>query len=144
MDLVAILSPLAPIQYFQSAGKQRSALEYGSAFSRATLAPTPASEIVYISGTAAIDEKGATTHLNDAAGQIKDTIDNVKTIMSQTACPKSQVVQAIAYCKDILVEQAFNQIKHELPWPWITVVCDICRDDLLFEIEAAVLSSTRN
>lgn len=144
MDLVAILKPPDSIDYIHTSDKQQSAFEYGSAFSRATRVPSPASQVVYISGTAAIDAKGATTYLNNPDGQIKDTIDNVKAVMRQMDCLENQVLQAVAYCKDMTIEQAFNQVRHELPWPWITIICDICRDDLLFEIEAVVESSPRH
>ena len=49
------------------------------------------------------------------------------------------VVQVIAYCKTTQVEKIFNVLKDALPWPWVTVICDICRDDLLFEIEATAM-----
>lgn len=141
MDLAAILTPPASIQCIHTSDKQQSAFEYGSAFSRATRALSPSSEVVYISGTAAIDEKGATTHLNNPEGQIKDTIENIRAVMKQMDCIDNQVVQAVAYCKDTQVKQIFNQIKHKLKWPWITVICDICRDNLLFEAEVTIQSN---
>jgi len=54
-------------------------------------------------------------------------------------CIDEDVVQVIAYCKTTEVERVFNSLKGTLPWPWITVICDICRDDLLFEIEATAM-----
>ena len=36
-------------------------------------------------------------------------------------------------------ENIVNYIPNNLSWPWITVICDICRDDLLFEIEATAM-----
>jgi len=139
MDLVATLEPAASIRYIQAAGQQQSAFDYGSAFSRATRAVAPASEIVYISGTASIDAEGTTTHVADAPGQIKATIDNVRAVMEQMHCPEDKLVQVTAYCKNTQVERVFNHYKHQMQWPWLTVICDICRDDLLFEIEAAAI-----
>lgn len=37
------------------------------------------------------------------------------------------------------IEKVFNAYKDTLAWPWITVICDICRADLLFEIEATAM-----
>lgn len=48
-------------------------------------------------------------------------------------------MQAIAYCKTNEEEQLFNTVKDNLPWPWITMICDICRPELLFEIEATAM-----
>ncbi len=137
MDMVAVLEPAGSVRYSQAAGQQQSAFKYGSAFSRATRAVTPSSEIVYISGTASIDAEGITTNIGDIPGQIKATINNVRAVMEQMHCPEEKLVQVIAYCKNRDVERVFENAKQQMQWPWVTVICDICRDDLLFEIEAA-------
>jgi len=139
MDLVAVLEPTNCTKYLQAGGKQQSALDYGSAFSRASKTDTPAGQTVYVSGTASIDEDGATTNIDDAEGQIKDTIENVRAVLSDMHCIDEDVVQVMAYCKTTEVERIFNSFRDTLPWPWITIICDICRDDLLFEIEATAM-----
>jgi len=139
MDLTAVLEPADSTQYLQAAGKQQCAMEYGSAFSRASKAITPAGHTVFVSGTASIDTDGQTTHIGDAAGQIKTTIENVRAVLADMNCGDDDVVHVIAYCKTTEVEKVFNAYKNTLAWPWITVICDICRHDLLFEIEAAAM-----
>ena len=136
MDLAAVLEPANSNEYIQVVGKQQCASEYGSAFSRAAKAITPAAETVFISGTASIDEKGATTNIDDAVGQVKTTIVNVQAVLRDLNCRDEDVVQVMAYCKTTEVEEVFNSLKDQLPWPWVSMVCDVCRDDLLFEIEA--------
>ena len=143
MDLTVVLKPSDSIQFFPVAGKQQCALEYGSAFSRASRAITPAGETVYVSGTASIDANGATTNINDASGQINTTIENVRAVLSDMNCSDEDVVQVIAYCKTTEVEEIFNTCKDNLPWPWLTVICDICRHDLLFEMEATAMPRKR-
>ena len=49
------------------------------------------------------------------------------------------VVQVIAYCKTTEIGKVFDAIKGDFSWPWITVICDVCRPDLLFEIEATAM-----
>lgn len=137
MDLVAVLEPADSVQYLPAVGKQHCALEYGSAFSRASKAATPAAETVFVSGTASIDAEGRTTNIDDPEGQINSTIENVRAVLKDMNCADSDVVQAVAYCKTTDVEKIFNSLKGTLPWPWLTAICDICRPDLLFEIEAA-------
>jgi len=139
MDLVAILEPADCTEYLQVTGKQHCALNYGSAFSRASKATTPAGQTVYVSGTASIDAGGATTNIDDAAGQINATIENVRAVLTEMKSSEKDLVQVIAYCKTTEVEEVFKSIKANLNWPWITVICDICRHDLLFEIEAAAM-----
>ena len=139
MDLIAVLEPKNSIQYLQSTEKQGTAFEYGSAFSRACRAVTPAGQTVFISGTASIDADGATTNIDDPMGQINTTIDNVHTALKDMNCRNKDVVQVVAYCKTTDVEKIFNDIRHKFDWPWVTVICDICRPDLLFEIEATAM-----
>ncbi len=140
MDLAAVLHSRDPIQFLPAIGKQQCALEYGSAFSRACRAVTPAGETVFVSGTASIDASGATTNIGDAAGQIDATIENVRAVLRDMNVTDDDVVQVIAYCKTTEVESIFNEgFKGRLAWPWLTAVCDICRPDLLFEIEATAV-----
>jgi len=139
MDLTAVLEPHNSIQFLQAVGKQQCALEYGSAFSRASRATTPAGQTVFVSGTASIDADGATTHIGDASGQIATTIENVRAVLADMNCKDEDVVQVVAYCKTTGVEKIFNASKGPLNWPWVTAICDICRPDLLFEIEATAM-----
>lgn len=139
MDLTAVLEPADSIQFLGAVGKQQCALEYGSAFSRASRCITPAGETVFVSGTASIDASGATTNVGDALGQINTTIDNVRAVLRDMNAADGDVVQVVAYCKTTDVEKVFNSLKSKYPWPWVTVICDICRPDLLFEIEAAAM-----
>jgi len=151
MDLIAILQPRNSIKHLPAAGKQQCALEYGSAFSRASVAPTPAGQTIFVSGTASIDASGATTHIDDPLGQIKETIKNVRAVLKDTHATDADVVQAVAYCKTAEVQQIFNDLLHRsagslksaIGWPWVTVICDICRPDLLFEVEATALKAGR-
>ena len=139
MDLTAVLEPSDSTRFLQAVGKQQCALEYGSAFSRASSAVTPAGQTVFVSGTASIDADGATTNVGDASGQIEATIENVRAVLSDMQCSDDDVVQVVAYCKTTEVEQIFNSFRGTLSWPWLTAICDICRSDLLFEIEATAM-----
>jgi len=60
-------------------------------------------------------------------------------VLGDMNCGDEDVVHVIAYCKTTEVEKVFNAYKDTLAWPWITVICDICRADLLFEIEATAM-----
>jgi hypothetical protein len=52
---------------------------------------------------------------------------------------EKDLVHVIAYCKTTEVEKIFEASRKALSWPWITVICDICRPELLFEIEATAM-----
>jgi hypothetical protein len=50
------------------------------------------------------------------------------------AVPAEDMMQAFAYHH--LVAAIFaDRFQGALDWPWVTVVADVCRDDLLFEVE---------
>jgi enamine deaminase RidA (YjgF/YER057c/UK114 family) len=139
MDLTALLEPADSIQFLGAVGRQQCALEYGSAFSRASRSITPAGETVFVSGTASIDASGATTNVGDPLGQIKTTIDNVRAVLRDMKASDEDVVQIVAYCKTTEVGKAFDDLKGKYSWPWVKIICDICRPDLLFEIEATAM-----
>jgi enamine deaminase RidA (YjgF/YER057c/UK114 family) len=136
LELFAVDGPAGCIKRLAAAGKQRSAYEYGSAFARAAEAQTPAGRTVFVSGTAAIDESGATIHVGDIRAQIACTIENIIAVLRQTDATSDHVVQAIAYCKTPEVVAAFREKwAGGIDWPWVIVIGDVCREDLLFEAE---------
>jgi enamine deaminase RidA (YjgF/YER057c/UK114 family) len=139
MDLIAVLEPSGSIEYLPAAGRQHCPFKYGSAFSRAAVSLTPAAKSVFISGTACIDAEGKTAHIDDPAGQINETIQNVRSVLNDVHCKDSDVLSVIAYCKNTEVQRIFNDIKRSLSWPVVTAICDICRRDLLFELEATAV-----
>ena len=144
MDLVAVLGPGAEIEYLLAGGDQDSAYKYGSAFSRASRIRTPAGQTVYVSGTAAIDPKGVTEHVGDVEAQIEATIAHVRAVLKDMGCGDQDVVQAIVYCKTPEVERIYRQrYDQDLPWPRLIAVEDICRGDLLCEIEATACPGAR-
>ena len=140
MDLFAVVGAEDAISFLLAGGRQQPAYDYGSAFSRASRSVSPAGETIFVSGTAAIDTSGATVHVGDPAGQIEATLANVRAILDAEHCRDEDVVQAIVYCKTPEVERLFRQRWAEaMPWPQITAQADVCRDDLLFEIEATAV-----
>ncbi len=136
MDLIAIIKPAGAMGYLDVGGNQQSAYDYGSAFSRASDVKSPAGRTIFVSGTASIDDAGVTTHLDDAEGQIADTIENVRAVLRQMKCGDKDVVHSLIYCKTAEIEKIFCEKFGDLPWPKITMITDVCRDNLLFEIEA--------
>jgi enamine deaminase RidA (YjgF/YER057c/UK114 family) len=136
MDLFAVVGGDGLVKRYHAAGKQKSAYEYGSAFARAAQAKTPAGHAIFVSGTAAIDTAGATCHVGDPAGQVQMTLENVTAVLNQMGTNVRDVVQAVAYCATSEVRELFETCWADtLPWPWVVLIGDVCRDDLLFEVE---------
>jgi enamine deaminase RidA (YjgF/YER057c/UK114 family) len=135
MDLIALPGREDEIQYVEAGGDQRSAYEYGSAFSRAAVAPMPAGNTVYISGTAAIDPAGVTEDIDHIPGQVDKTVAHVQSLLRDLKSNDEHVSFALVYCKTTAVQQYFLKQHADLPWPMITMIGDVCRPELLFEIE---------
>ena len=138
MDFCASMGDGRP-RFLLAATRQGAASKYGSAFSRAAVAHTPGGRTVYVSGTAAIDAAGQTTHPDDARGQIVDTIENVRSALRDAGSSQRDVVQAIVYCKNTEVERLFRQEWADLPMPYVLAIADVCRANLLFEIEVTAM-----
>lgn len=123
---------------------QSPAPNYGSSFSRAVEVQTPDHRRVYVSGTASIDGEGRTVFLDDAAAQVKRTMQVVQAILESRDMDWSDVTRALVYFKRPEDASLFRQYleNHALPrFPAVVVENDICRDNLLFEIEVDAIKA---
>ncbi len=117
---------------------QCPALDYGSSFSRAVEIQTPTHRRLMISGTASIDIEGRTAHVGDVRKQIALTMDVVGAILESRGLSWSDAYRSIAYFKQASDAPQFEMYCREKAIPELCHVCmeaDVCRDDLLFELE---------
>lgn len=117
---------------------QCPALDYRSTFSRAVEVVRDGHLELYISGTASIEPCGKTAFLNDVPRQIDLSMQVVAAILRSRCMDWQDCRRAIGYVKDVqsgtlvldyLREQGLETL------PLTLMHADICRDDLLFEIE---------
>lgn len=123
---------------------QCSALEYGSSFSRAVEVDMPDHRRLLISGTASISPDGRTVHPGDLGGQIDLTMTVVAAILESRNMSWDDVSRATAYVKQARDAGSFKEYcaAHGLEdMPAVVTESDICRDDLLFEIEVDAITS---
>jgi len=112
---------------------------YGSSFSRAMEIVSGGSRRVLISGTASIAPGGETLWPGDTRKQIEQTMEVVAAILRSREMDFGHVVRATAYFKhrtDTGFLVKWLQDNGLQSMPYVPVHCDICRDDLLFELEA--------
>jgi enamine deaminase RidA (YjgF/YER057c/UK114 family) len=116
---------------------QCPAPKYGSAFSRAMEIESGGRRRLLVSGTASIAPDGQTVWQNDITRQVNMTMEVVEAILASRGMQFSDVTRATAYFKFPLDAAVFEawQARHRISLPAVWVHCDICRDDLLFEIE---------
>ena len=124
---------------------QCSARDYGSCFSRAVEINTPDLRRLLISGTASISPDGATEHRRDIWGQMVRTFDVVEAILSSRSMRWTDVSRATVYLKHAHDACAFDEFlaAHCLNLPLVVTRAEVCRDDLLFEIELDAVISTK-
>jgi len=117
---------------------QSSAADYGSSFSRAVELDLPDHRRLYVSGTASIDRSGKTVFLGDCRAQVKQTMEVVQAILRSRGMDWTDVTRSLAYFKkapDAFLFGAYCRDSKLPAFPAIVVENDICRDDLLYEIE---------
>jgi len=122
--------------------RQNEASEYGSAFARAMELRLGGSRLILVSGTAAIDERGATVHVGNFEAQTRVTLDAVQALLEGAGARLEDVRQATAFLKNPCDLRSFRSIAAGsglADAPLVTCVADVCREDLLFEIDATAV-----
>ncbi|MDR1497831.1 MAG: hypothetical protein LBS59_05395 [Puniceicoccales bacterium] len=117
---------------------QCPANDYKSAFSRAVEVNDTTGRHLLISGTASIELNGTTAHKDDLDAQIKLSLRVVGAILNSRNMDWGNVSRGILYFPKIEWMSRFEPCRAALGLPALPVIfahCDICRDDLLFEIE---------
>ncbi len=127
--------------------KQKSAYRYGSAFSRAMVIDDQESKYVYLSGTASINDKGETVYLDDIKKQIEMTGSVIETLTYDEGLNIRNICEGTVFLKKAEYIDDYKEYCHKnnLELPCIITVANVCRDDLLFEIDATLMGkSTRD
>lgn len=117
---------------------QCPAIKYGSSFSRAAEISRPGWSWLTVSGSSSIGPDGQSLHAGDADAQVRLTMDVVAAILSARNLDWRSVWRGAAYLKHPSVEPALDRwlkARGLNALPLTRAVCEICRDELLFEIE---------
>jgi enamine deaminase RidA (YjgF/YER057c/UK114 family) len=144
MDVFAIhRSPGSAIQIRPLYGvKQRSPFRYGSAFSRAIVVEGADNKLILVSGTASIDEQGISVFIGDPKAQIRQTLSVVSELVASEGATLQDLCEATVFIKrkeDFLIYQEIIEQMGISNLPSVCVLADVCRDELLFEIDAAFI-----
>ena len=112
---------------------------YNSTFSRAMEVSSSSGRRLFISGTASIAHGGKTLWVGDVRKQIDLTMDVVEAILRSRGMSFADLTRATAYFRHPIDAVLFVQwltSNRSVKIPILTAQCDVCRDDLLFELEA--------
>jgi len=122
--------------------KQKSPFRYGSAFSRAMVIEDRQSKLILVSGTASIDEAGNSVFLGDLPAQIQQTLKVISTLIAPEGATLQDLCEATVFLKRPQDFSTYLKIAAESGLsnaPSVNVVADVCREELLFEIDAAFI-----
>jgi enamine deaminase RidA (YjgF/YER057c/UK114 family) len=124
---------------------QLDAFRYGSAFARASVVGNGSTYLIEVSGTAAIDEHGVSLYPGDIRAQIDCTFDKVQTLLAREGAGMKDICAATVFVK----QPEFAEIFYEMAaarglenFPCVCIVADVCREELLFEIDAEAVVKT--
>jgi enamine deaminase RidA (YjgF/YER057c/UK114 family) len=101
---------------------------------------------LYVSGTASIDPSGKTAHIGEPQAQVKLTMEVVYAILKSRGMGWDNVKRAMAYfkhAKDAPIFRKYCTENNLADFPAVIVENDICRDELLFEIEVDAIRPMR-
>jgi len=119
-----------------------------SSFSRGLRLEIGGVTVLLISGTASIDENGATIHVGDFGAQCWRTYRNISRLLESEGATWHDVVRTTCYLRDIERDyEKFNKIRTSFfrwlrldPLPAsVGIQARLCRGDLLVEIEAVAI-----
>ncbi|HEY3346041.1 MAG TPA: Rid family hydrolase [Nitrospirota bacterium] len=142
LDLIAVTGQGGQSVRQMSNPGQMDAFKYNSAFSRGAVIECSGGKTVYISGTAAIDEQGVSLHSGDAKRQMECTFKKVRALLAQEGAGLNDIASATVFLKKPEYAPLFHEVLRELKlngFPCVVMVADVCRDDLLFELDAVAV-----
>jgi enamine deaminase RidA (YjgF/YER057c/UK114 family) len=139
LDVFAV-QPKSPVAAVQTVASplQNPALDYKSSFSRAVELGFPTHRNLLISGTASIAPDGKTVHQNEPEKQVRLTLDAVEAILESRGMSWNDLFRGIAYFKDMAYLPVYRRVASQLGIPRFPLAfshADVCRHDLIFEIE---------
>ena len=103
--------------------------------------------MLFISGTASVNEEGESVHPGDVKAQIRRTLTNIKGLLESEGADWHDIVRTTCYLADFRDYDAFNEVRNAFyveegldPLPASTCIeARICRPELLVEIEAIAM-----
>jgi len=120
-----------------------------SSFSRGMRVELSGATMIFLSGTASVDEEGATVHPGDFEAQCLRTYRNMTRLLAAEGASWHDIVRTSCYLRDIERDyDTFNDVRTFFfdevvgldPLPASTgIQARLCRSDLLIEMEAIAI-----
>ncbi len=146
LDLLAAIGTGGESVEFLRNPRQQEAFCYGSAFSRCAIVHGASEDLIEVSGTAAIDECGRSLYPGDIRAQTRCTLERMSALLERANATLRDICAATVFVKrgtdaraarEVLADQGLAE------FPALWVQADVCRDELLFEIDAEAVVPQR-
>jgi len=103
--------------------------------------------MLFISGTASVNEKGNSIHQGDVKAQTRRAFTNIRALLESENADWHDIVRTTCYLADFRDYDDFNEVRNAFyeeeklnPLPASTCIeARICRPELLVEIEAIAI-----
>ena len=147
--------PAVPVENPRQISAYNYPTSYGPrspTFSRAALVYLPGQEVLFISGTASIVGH-QTVHTGDVAGQCEESLANVAAVLAEASAASRGVAYRlenlsyrvyVRHADDFAVIRDMLQARLGAAAEIVYLQADICRSDLLIEIEAMASQALGN
>ncbi len=129
------------ITYIRIPDSMNQAIDYGVAFERATAVDYGDRRVVYVSGTASIDNSGKIVGPGDISVQTIRMCDNVDALLSAAGVEGSDLLHIILYVRNT-VDGPFAEaiVRKRFPGiPCLAVQAQVCRPGWLVEMECVAM-----
>lgn len=114
-------------------------------FSRGMLLRTDHFCELQISGTASIDARGKSVYLSDPVRQMEKTLQNVRSLLHAADMDFSDIAESTCFFQHPAHAPYFERCCESMgiaPFAHIKVKGNVCREDLLFELDGIALKAT--
>ncbi|MCT4601549.1 MAG: Rid family hydrolase [Marinifilum sp.] len=146
-DLIAVVPKTSEVKISRADSPlQGSAMDYKSSFSRGIEINFPYHNLLYVSGTASINQQGETICIGNPSKQVQQTMEVVDKMLMAAKMNWNNVTRGIAYFKNHEYIEYFLKYCRENNIDISSIslfTADVCRDDLLFEIELDAIKSMK-
>jgi len=144
MDLIAVDGDADAVTMhpIKASSRQEQPIAYGSSFSRGMALRCAGEETVFVSGTASINSAGQTLHCWQREAQIVETLLSIAALLEDQGASLGDVRLATLFCKDKQTLEVYRRVTRQLGMtalPVVPVLADVCRPELMVEIEAMAL-----
>ncbi len=146
MDVLAIQveEGAGTVRPVNRSSRQTEPFAYGSAFSRGMALSSEGAQTILVSGTASIDSAGHTLHRDNPEAQVLETLLSIAALLEPAGASLPDISAGTLFYKDAESRRVYEQVTTLLgvpKLPLVPVLADVCRDELLVEIEAVALVS---